>query len=243
MPLSRANASSRERGKKLVNVSRIPIDFARATAISLHRLKLRNSNQIRGRGPLQPFVSPYIPPLSEHGCVPTRNRTGATSARRRTPRRRGTRGGGIQMADELRKSSRKARSTLRRTTCTRNQQPTASRRSPPPAETPGGINSTTLGTVELVACVLWRINHSHPFINGNGRTARAVWYLVLCMKSGGLLPGNEILPELLRRNGTRDRYRSALQEADGDNPAPLVELVRELVATQIASGNPAPAAQ
>ena len=98
-------------------------------------------------------------------------------------------------------------------------------------------------SIELAAYSLWRINHIHPFINGNGRTARAVCYFVLCVKSGGLLPGNEILPELLRRNGTKDRYRSALQEADRDNLAALVELIRELVVTQIASSNPVPVAQ
>ena len=31
-------------------------------------LKLRNSNLIRGRGPLQLLVSSSIPPLSEHEC-------------------------------------------------------------------------------------------------------------------------------------------------------------------------------
>ena len=61
-------------------------------------------------------------------------------------------------------------------------------------------------SVELAAYALWRINHIHPFINGNGRTARAVCYFILCVKSGGLLPGKEILPELLRRDETRERY-------------------------------------
>ncbi len=41
----------------------------------------------------------------------------------------------------------------------------------------------------LSAFALWRINHIHPFVNGNGRTARAVCYFILCVKAGGLLPG------------------------------------------------------
>lgn len=98
-------------------------------------------------------------------------------------------------------------------------------------------------TIELAAYVLWRINHIHPFINGNGRTARAVCYFVLCVKSGGLLPGKEILPELLRRDGTRDRYRSALQTEDGQVLEPLTRLIRELLAAQIASGSPSPDVQ
>ena len=63
--------------------------------------------------------------------------------------------------------------------------------------------------VVLATYVLWRINNIHPFINGNGRTARAASYFVLCRKSGGILPGDTILPELIRQN--RDEYCEALQ--------------------------------
>lgn len=66
--------------------------------------------------------------------------------------------------------------------------------------------------VVLAAFVLWRLNHIHPFINGNGRTARAACYLVLCIKAGGLLRGEPILPELLKNN--RDEYVAALKHAD-----------------------------
>ena len=37
----------------------------------------------------------------------------------------------------------------------------------------------------LTAYVLWRLNNIHPFINGNGRTARAACYFVLCVKVEG----------------------------------------------------------
>ena len=66
--------------------------------------------------------------------------------------------------------------------------------------------------ITLSAYVLWKLNYIHPFINGNGRTARATAYFVLCVKSGGWLPGNTILPELLKLN--RDEYVLALVEAD-----------------------------
>lgn len=66
--------------------------------------------------------------------------------------------------------------------------------------------------VALAAYVLWRINHIHPFINGNGRTARASCYFVLCVMLGGWLRGEVILPELLRRN--RRKYVIALKRAD-----------------------------
>jgi Fic family protein len=66
--------------------------------------------------------------------------------------------------------------------------------------------------VVLATFVLWRLNNIHPFINGNGRTARTASYFVLCLKSGGLLRGDPILPELIRQH--RDEYVGALKAAD-----------------------------
>src|SRR5882757_539367 len=51
---------------------------------------------------------------------------------------------------------------------------------------------------ELAAYGLWRLNWIHPFIEGNGRTARATCYYLLCVKSGSLLPGRRIVPERIR---------------------------------------------
>jgi Fic/DOC family len=65
--------------------------------------------------------------------------------------------------------------------------------------------------VVLATYVLWRLNNIHPFINGNGRTARAACYFVLCLKLSGWPKGNVILPELIRRD--RDEYCVALQTA------------------------------
>ena len=64
----------------------------------------------------------------------------------------------------------------------------------------------------LAAYCLWRLNYIHPFINGNGRTARALCYFVVCVKANGWLPGQFILPELIRQN--HDEYVSLLQSAD-----------------------------
>lgn len=74
-----------------------------------------------------------------------------------------------------------------------------------------------LDPVALAAFVLWKMNYIHPFINGNGRTARAASYFVLCVKVGGWLPGTTILPELIKQN--RQEYVDALKAAD----ASLVE--------------------
>ena len=65
---------------------------------------------------------------------------------------------------------------------------------------------------ELAAYVLWRMNFIHPFIEGNGRTARAACYYILCAKSGGLLGGRKIVPERIREN--RVPYYRALKAAD-----------------------------
>ena len=91
-------------------------------------------------------------------------------------------------------------------------------------------------SIDLAAYALWRINHIHPFVNGNGRTARAVSYFILCVKSGGLLPGNTILPELLRTEPARTQYVAALRQVDisgQENLGQLVALIRRLVIEQI----------
>jgi Fic family protein len=97
----------------------------------------------------------------------------------------------------------------------------------------------TSDPVALCTFVLWRINHIHPFINGNGRTARATCYFVLCVKSGAWLPGQIILPQLLTRE--RDRYVKALKAADqlGEGGGPdlkdLHALISELLVEQLAT--------
>ena len=77
---------------------------------------------------------------------------------------------------------------------------------------------------KLGAYVLWRLNHIHPFINGNGRTARAACYFVLCLKFGGWLQGTPILPELLRQPENKEQYIAALQVADSTIQAAEVDL-------------------
>jgi Fic family protein len=64
----------------------------------------------------------------------------------------------------------------------------------------------------LPAYALWRLNWIHPFVEGNGRTARAACYYLLCMRQDRLLPGNKIVPERIREN--RTPYYEALKDAD-----------------------------
>lgn len=102
-----------------------------------------------------------------------------------------------------------------------------------------GVNFSwkELDPVYLTAWTLWRLNYIHPFINGNGRTARAICYFVLCCKAGGLLPGVPILPELIVRE--RARYCVALEAVDASaingpfDLSPLQSLVAELISEQL----------
>lgn len=89
--------------------------------------------------------------------------------------------------------------------------------------------------VELGAYCAWAVNHIHPFTNGNGRTARALCYHVLCVKLGGLLPGSPMLPERIRSR--RAEYVEKLQAGDRGDLAPLVGFIDGLLTDQIASGD------
>ena len=88
-------------------------------------------------------------------------------------------------------------------------------------------------SIELAAYALWRITHIHPFINGNGRTARAVCYFILCLRAGGILPGRETLPEVLGRQPIRAQYVQALKTADAGILSPLANLIGHQLLEQV----------
>ena len=102
--------------------------------------------------------------------------------------------------------------------------------------------------VALATYVLWRLNNIHPFVNGNGRTARAASYFVLCIAARGWLPGTTILTELIKRD--RAEYCVNLQHGNdtfrvlGDpDLAPLHAMVQRLLTEQLkpaGAGSPAP---
>ncbi len=66
--------------------------------------------------------------------------------------------------------------------------------------------------LHLAAYVMWRLNWIHPFTDGNGRTSRAVSYLVLCIRLKALLPGKLAIPQQIEQD--RTPYYKALEEAD-----------------------------
>jgi Fic family protein len=73
-------------------------------------------------------------------------------------------------------------------------------------------NWSTKSAVHLAAYVLWKMNWIHPFADGNGRTARAISYVVLSIKLDSLLPGTPTIPEQIAAN--KQPYYKALEAAD-----------------------------
>jgi Fic family protein len=67
-----------------------------------------------------------------------------------------------------------------------------------------------MSEMEAAAYALWGVNNVHPFCDGNGRTARALCYYVLCKKVGMWLRGNDSIMEMIRTH-ERDRYCDILQ--------------------------------
>jgi hypothetical protein len=66
--------------------------------------------------------------------------------------------------------------------------------------------------VHLAAFILWKMNWIHPFADGNGRTARAVSYVVLSIKLDSILPGTPTIPEQISTD--KGPYYTALEVAD-----------------------------
>src|SRR5215217_1674978 len=84
------------------------------------------------------------------------------------------------------------------------------------------------------------MNWIHPFIEGNGRTARAACYYLLCVRGGGLLGGRRTVPERIRDD--RKPYYAALKAADlawdtGNlDISQMEEYLAELVQEQLQDG-------
>src|ERR1700687_4764895 len=73
-------------------------------------------------------------------------------------------------------------------------------------------NWTNQSALHLSAYVMWRLNWIHPFTDGNGRTSRAVSYLVLCLRIGHPLYGANSVPAQIAQD--KKPYYQALEVAD-----------------------------
>src|SRR5262249_55323278 len=91
----------------------------------------------------------------------------------------------------------------------------------------------------LGAYVMWRLNWIHPFADGNGRTSRALSFVVLSARLKVILPGTPTLPELIVENC--DAYVGALDAADAAylagriDVSKMEEVITALAGKQVAS--------
>ncbi|WP_058188468.1 Fic family protein [Terracidiphilus gabretensis] len=88
--------------------------------------------------------------------------------------------------------------------------------------------------LHLASYVMWRLNWIHPFADGNGRTSRAVAYMVLCVKLGYILPGKKTIPAQIAEN--RTPYYKALEAADIAYKEGKIDLsaMKELLSSMLA---------
>jgi Fic family protein len=90
--------------------------------------------------------------------------------------------------------------------------------------------------IHLASYVMWRLNWIHPFDDGNGRTARAVAYLVLCTRLGFRPPGEPTIPDQIVSN--RKPYYTALEAADAsfaETGVPDISAMEKLLADMLAA--------
>ncbi|MGP3711652.1 Fic family protein [Brucella sp. RRSP16] len=96
-------------------------------------------------------------------------------------------------------------------------------------------NDTT--AIHLASYIMWRLNWIHPFSDGNGRTSRILSYVILCIKTGSILPGTPTIPEQIVEN--RNPYFAALDAADeafvngGIDLSVMEELLSGMLAVQL----------
>ena len=93
---------------------------------------------------------------------------------------------------------------------------------------------------ELAAYALWRLVWIHPFEDGNGRTARALSYLIICLKLGAKLFGANSYVNFIRGRYEK-AYVEHLRHADQTSKAgnvdviPLANFLAEIVKLQLQS--------
>jgi Fic family protein len=94
--------------------------------------------------------------------------------------------------------------------------------------------------IHLASYVMWRLNWIHPFVDGNGRTTRAISFVVLCVRLGYRVPTTNTIPAQISRD--KGPYYKALELADSAyakekkiDVSAMEMLVGDLLANQLAS--------
>jgi Fic family protein len=88
--------------------------------------------------------------------------------------------------------------------------------------------------IHLAAYAMWRHNWIHPFNGGNGRTSRALSYLLLNVRLGFRLPGENTIAQQIEKD--RSGYYAALDKADDADRAGKLDVsaMEDLLAAQLA---------
>src|SRR5262245_36348272 len=103
----------------------------------------------------------------------------------------------------------------------------------------GSIGTEIVPAIDRAAYAIWRTNWIHPFPGGNGRTARALGYLVLCMDLGSVPGGEPQFPTLIY--DAAGDYTKALRSADAaerngaEDLGAMSALVRSAITRQFTS--------
>ena len=98
---------------------------------------------------------------------------------------------------------------------------------------------STPDDLDIAGYALWRLNWIHPFAGGNGRTARALTYLIICVLFGTMLPGVPTIPTLIAQRHAD--YTAALRSADSaaesghPDASDIILLVYDCVIAQLES--------
>lgn len=103
------------------------------------------------------------------------------------------------------------------------------------------INDTWISAspIHLAAYSVWRVCWIHPFADGNGRTARAIMYMLLNIKLNSVLAGSPTIPDQIASN--KSPYYEALELADESweagklDVSVMEELLESMLAKQLLS--------
>jgi Fic family protein len=99
-------------------------------------------------------------------------------------------------------------------------------------------NRTTKPALERASYALWRFNWIHPFAGGNGRTSRALAYLIICADEQAMLPGKPNMPTRIydrRRDYIKAlRAADASEKADGADFSEMINFLEDVLMQQMA---------
>jgi Fic family protein len=96
----------------------------------------------------------------------------------------------------------------------------------------------TKPALERASYALWRFNWIHPFAGGNGRTSRALAYLIICADEHAMLPGRPNMPTRIYERRTDYikalRAADASEKLDGADFSEMINFLEDVLMQQMA---------